>query len=120
MDIILKSCFGATKVNSAVYLPGFFLGWVHCLLSLEDGEIALSDTVQFYCVGTRVKSWGYFLVYRTYGGLLDSSGPSLLFTEGTRNEKKNLNLPYTRVYQSIHRISFEIFIETFLFLPLKA
>lgn len=54
MHIILRACFGATKVNSAVYLS-FFLGWVH-LLSLEDGEIALCDTVQFYRVGTSLES----------------------------------------------------------------
>ena len=56
MHIILRACFGATKVNSAVYLPEFLSRLSFHLLSLEDGEIALCDTVQFYRVGTSLES----------------------------------------------------------------
>ena len=86
MHIILRACFGATKVNSAVYLPEFlsrlsspsFIGrWRDCALW---HSAILSCGHKF-----RVKSSDYFLVYRTYGLWrfilnlpVDSSGPSLL------------------------------------------
>ena len=55
MHIILRACFGATKVNSAVYLPEF-LSRLSSPSSVEDGETALCDTVQFYRVGTSLES----------------------------------------------------------------
>ena len=48
MHIILKSCFGATKLNSAVFLPEFLSRLSSPSFTVENREILLCDTVQFY------------------------------------------------------------------------
>ena len=67
---------------------------------MEDGEIALCDTVQFYRVGTSLESRVQIILgpMEVYFKPTSRLVYPRSFSEGTRSEKKSLNLQYTRVY----------------------